>query len=751
MKSRELLSLYRDGRRDFRKEIIRGQSFAGQDLTEIDLSHADIRGANFSNALLTRANFKGTQAGLQRRWTVILVIGLLVLLALSGFPLSLACWWLPYYFLPKIIQQYTVLPGLLLSAGFLILIRIIASQPLETALGLIAGIGAVVVAGTAAFGVSGAVDISLAVALTIIAAAVGTTSAALAGASVVTAARIVAGTTVSVLIVISAAIATAVLSAASAHTIVSARASVGAIAMLDAGREDFGTFMAASGGVLSIILSSYISRRTLMGDENYSLSRKLAGVFASVKGTSFRRADLTDADFTQTELKSSDFRGAILIHTCWYSAESLSWTRPGESYLQHRSVRQLITKRQGEGKIFDSFNLRGINLQRANLMEASFVGANLEKAILKDANLEGASLISANLNEADLQNAILYRAKLVQAQLDQADLRGANLTSAYIEDWGITTETKLEGLQCKYVYMRLPSPNDPNRNCRRKPDDERKIFAEGEFADFIAPMVHTLDLYHNQNIDPRVLALSIRGLYEKHPDANIRLASIERKGEKGNILIRLATSKQSDHAELGEDYSDILQEREFLSSEEIVSLLEKSGNPTQTLANLLAFATNQKEKYFPINNHYYFGAVKMNENQKQINISGSTFGQFIGGDAAIDGIVNLGTINGNVTNAIEQLPDSTQSDNLGLKEILIELQKAVSTETSLSDEDKVEALEQLKKLAEAGKNPSDGAMRKMARQAATMLKGIVTGLPDVTKLVEACNKLLPIISSIFGF
>jgi len=264
-------------------------------------------------------------------------------------------------------------------------------------------------------------------------------------------------------------------------------------------------------------------------------------------------------------------------------------------------------------------------------------------------------------------------------------------------------------------------------------------------------LVHTLDLYHNQNIDPRVLALSIRGLYEKHPDANIRLASIERKGEKGNILIRLATSKQSDHAELGEDYSDILQEREFLSSEEIVSLLEKSGNPTQTLANLLAFATNQKEKYFPINNHYYFGAVKMNENQKQINISGSTFGQFIGGDAAIDGIVNLGTINGNVTNAIEQLPDSTQSDNLGLKEILIELQKAVSTETSLSDEDKVEALEQLKKLAEAGKNPSDGAMRKMARQAATMLKGIVTGLPDVTKLVEACNKLLPIISSIFGF
>ena len=431
-------------------------------------------------------------------------------------------------------------------------------------------------------------------------------------------------------------------------------------------------------------------------------------------------------------------------------AESLSWTRPGESYLQHRSVRQLITKRQGEGKIFDSFNLRGINLQGANLAKSSFVGANLEKATFEDANLEGASLISANLNEANLQGANLCLSELVQAQLDQADLRGAKLTAAYIEDWGITTETRLEGVRCQYVHMRLPGPNDPDRNCRRKPDDPRKEFAEGEFSDFIAPMVQTLDLYHHQDVDPCVLALSVRGLYERHPYADIRLASIERKGEKGNILVRLSTSEQSDHAKLGEDHSDIFQEMQVLPSEELTSLLEKSGTSTQVFANMLALATNQQEKYTSVKN-YYFGEVKMNEDKKQINIAGSTFGQFIGGDASTDGIVNLGTISGNVTHAINQLSDSTQSDTLGLKEILIELQKAVSTEASLSDEDKNEALEQLKKLAEAGKTPSDGATKKMARQAATMLKGIVSGLPDAAKLVEACNKLLPTISSMLGF
>jgi uncharacterized protein YjbI with pentapeptide repeats len=751
VQSRELLGLYRGGRRDFSGEIIRGQSFAGQDLAGIDLSHADVRGATFTNAVLRGASFKGARAGLERRWAIILVIGLLLLLTLSGIPIALAGWWLPFYFIPASIEKFTIFPGLFVSAVLLAFFFIIAYQPLEVALGLIAGIGAIIVAGTAILGVGGAVSVSLAVAITIVAAAAGTTASSIGGAATVAAVKIVAGTRVSVLVVITAAIVAGALSGASSEVITSAKASVGAIAMVEAGRKDQATVMAAIGSVSSIFLSGYVGRRILLGDENYNLSRKLARVLAAIRGTNFRYANLTDADFTQAKLKSTDFRGAILIHTYWYSAESLSWVRPGESYLQHREVRQLVTKRQGEGKVFDELNLRGINLQGANLVEASFVGANLEEAIFKDANLERASFIGANLNDSNLQNANLFMAKLVQAQLDKADLREANLTATYIEDWGITTRTRLDGVQCQFVYMRLPPSNDPDQGPRRKPDDRRKDFAEGEFSDFIAPMVQTLDLYHNQDVDPRVLALSIRGLYEKHPEANIRLASIERKGQKGNILVRLSTSKQADHSELGEDYSDIYEEGLSLSSEELISLLEKSGVPTQTLANLLTFATGQKEFYVPINNHYYFGEVKMNEDKKQINIAGSTFGQFIGGDAAIDGIVNLGTISGNLTNTINQLPDSTQSDNLGLKEILIELQKVVSTEASLSDEDKAEALEQLKKLAEAGKNPSDGAMKKMARQAATMLKGIVTGLPDVTKLVEACNKLLPIISNIFGF
>ncbi len=82
----------------------------------------------------------------------------------------------------------------------------------------------------------------------------------------------------------------------------------------------------------------------------------------------------------------------------------------------------------------------------------------------------------------------------------------------------------------------------------------------------------------------------------------------------------------------------------------------------------------------------------------------------------------------------------------------INLNEANLTEadTNLSQEDKVEALEQVKSLAEAGQNPQEGAMQKAAKTAMKILKGTVAGLPTAATLYEACNKLLPAIASLLG-
>jgi hypothetical protein len=114
--------------------------------------------------------------------------------------------------------------------------------------------------------------------------------------------------------------------------------------------------------------------------------------------------------------------------------------------------------------------------------------------------------------------------------------------------------------------------------------------------------------------------------------------------------------------------------------------------------------------------------------------------------------INQSTLNsdisGTVTNTINQLPASTQSDQPGLKELLTELQTAIEAETDLSDDDKAEALEQVKTLAEVGKNPQESTMQKAGKTAMKILKGTIAGLPTTATLLEACSKLLPMIAKL---
>lgn len=118
----------------------------------------------------------------------------------------------------------------------------------------------------------------------------------------------------------------------------------------------------------------------------------------------------------------------------------------------------------------------------------------------------------------------------------------------------------------------------------------------------------------------------------------------------------------------------------------------------------------------------------------------------VGGD--VTGVVNLGTISGDVSNTINQLATtSEESENQErLKELLIQLQSLIEAEVALSDEDKVDALEQVKVLAEAGKDLQDSRLKKMAKTAIKIIRGTAAGLPDVTKLAIESAKLLTAIS-----
>jgi molecular chaperone DnaK (HSP70) len=81
----------------------------------------------------------------------------------------------------------------------------------------------------------------------------------------------------------------------------------------------------------------------------------------------------------------------------------------------------------------------------------------------------------------------------------------------------------------------------------------------------------------------------------------------------------------------------------------------------------------------------------------------------VGRDFKIDAtnsVVNLRDIIGQVTNTINQIPTSPESEKSEIKELLKELQTAVD-DPQLSETDKKEVLEQIQSLAEAAQDPKN--------------------------------------------
>jgi predicted house-cleaning noncanonical NTP pyrophosphatase (MazG superfamily) len=124
----------------------------------------------------------------------------------------------------------------------------------------------------------------------------------------------------------------------------------------------------------------------------------------------------------------------------------------------------------------------------------------------------------------------------------------------------------------------------------------------------------------------------------------------------------------------------------------------------------------------------------------------------VGRDFKIDAtnsVVNLRDIIGQVTNTINQIPTSPESEKSEIKELLKELQTAVD-DPQLSEEEKKEVLEQIQSLAEAAQDPKNETMQKKAKKAVGFLKVISEGLEPAGKVVTTIKSIIPAILAFFG-
>jgi hypothetical protein len=103
-------------------------------------------------------------------------------------------------------------------------------------------------------------------------------------------------------------------------------------------------------------------------------------------------------------------------------------------------------------------------------------------------------------------------------------------------------------------------------------------------------------------------------------------------------------------------------------------------------------------------------------------------------------VINLGEIKGNVTNAINQIPNKEDSGDI--KTLLTQLQEAISADKALADEDKADALEQVENLAKIALHDKPEEKSTLASKAIRALKRIIDNIPTISKIVETVGKAL---------
>ncbi|MCC3531426.1 MAG: pentapeptide repeat-containing protein [Microcoleus sp. PH2017_22_RUC_O_B] len=274
--------------------------------------------------------------------------------------------------------------------------------------------------------------------------------------------------------------------------------------------------------LLGVFLGSYVADQASSDRPEYNLVNEIAIALASLGGTNFQEANLTNADFTGAYLRGADFRDSELNGTCWLGVKFLTQSRLDGTFLylkdleKRLSIIKLLTTGEGEYGNFEGLKLQGVNLQAAQL---------------KCANFKRADISNANLRGAELSEAIL-----VQTRLDGTDFTGATLTGAFIERWGATLRTKIDQVKCDYVYMK--ESVEGSRETERIP--HRGKFKTDGFRQHAMSLIGTLDLFHKDDFDSRAVVISFKQLAEKYPEEVFRIVALE-KTEDGQFTVKVKT------------------------------------------------------------------------------------------------------------------------------------------------------------------------------------------------------------------
>jgi len=236
--------------------------------------------------------------------------------------------------------------------------------------------------------------------------------------------------------------------------------------------------------------------------------------------TDFASADLREASFTRAKLqcvsfRSADLRGAKLL---------ANFLPPGNRYRAFLREQQLLET----------------NLSEINLSEVTHSGIDFSGA-----NLSGVSLAQIDLSTVDFSETNLTEANFNQSKVLNTNFTRAILSGACIADWQIGSSTILEGVKCDYIFRTYDT--ERKQFTGRLPVDPDSTFAQGEFTQrfqIIASALETIDITFTEGIDWQAFFQSFQELRERHPDEEISIQGMERKGDA--FVVRLEVAAEVD-------------------------------------------------------------------------------------------------------------------------------------------------------------------------------------------------------------
>jgi uncharacterized protein YjbI with pentapeptide repeats len=504
---------------DFSGQDLRGRSFRGQDLTGANFCRADLRGTDFSRAVLQHSNFRQAKAGLERRWQLTWLIGLLILMALFGFLSALAGLYLGWLLTPEMIVANTIVPGLAVLLMTTLNALIVMRQGLQSSIRTIVNTTIIIIA----------TSILL---LILIDPAKLVLVADLLSGGMLNALGIVVSFTV--IYPVTFAI---LISITNSHPTAFLIAALGAAVGTAITRQTYPNWEAIATAGLGagslLCLSAYVGGQAIAGNEKYRILHQLAIALVSQTGTNFTQSDLAQANFNQARLKHANFQRSHLDHTNFYQAQGLQQACTTHTILHDPTVCHLVVTHQGCNHTYIGRNLKGANLTAADLRGADFTEADLSGALLTDAALE---------------NSNWSKAQAIGTNFHQA-----NLTGACLEAWNIDSTSQLDAIICDYIYLRHPHQE-------RRPSSGN--FGPGDFTELFQEIIHTIDLIFRQGIDQQAFNYSLHQLQLENNGIPLTIRSLERKGN-GVVVVRVDVPATADkpllHAGFTQHYDLALQ------------------------------------------------------------------------------------------------------------------------------------------------------------------------------------------------